>query len=82
MFRNLIKKSEKLIKLKKSKLKKLLGACVRCLFHFWYYLIKYISNLNENLFPKKVIAMPITLEFLKIVQQNHTLNYLHQTSKI
>ena len=29
------------------------------------YLIKHRANLNESLLPKKVIAMPITLEFLK-----------------
>ena len=46
------------------------------------YFIKYRSNLNENLLPKKVIAMPITHEFFKTLQQNLILNYPNQTSKI
>ena len=39
------------------------------------YLIEYRYDLNENLFLKKVIGMPIIFGFLKTLQQNLTLNY-------
>ena len=44
--------------------------------------IKYRFNLNKNLFSKKVIVMLITSKLFRILQQNLTLNYLDQTSKI
>ena len=46
------------------------------------YLIKCRFDLNENLLSKKVIAMPITHEFFKSLQQNLTLYYHEQTFNI
>ena len=51
---------------KKSKIKISLDTYV--LFFGVYmciHLIKYMYDLNENLVPKKVVAMPIAFEFLK-----------------
>ena len=65
-----------------SEIKNFLDAYFLFLVFACIYLIEYRYDLNENLFPKKVIAMPITLEFLKTLQQNLILNYRDQFSKI
>ena len=82
MFRNVIKKSNLFLLNSKNK-NKFFHKCPHLFLVFaCIYLIKYKSNLYENLFLKKVIAMLITLEFLKNLLQNLTLNFLDQTSKI
>ena len=80
MFGNLIENST--IKKKKSKIEIILGAHVSFLMFACIYLITYKCNMKKNLFPKKVIAIPITPKILITLQQNLTSNYPDQTSKI
>ena len=62
----------KIDKKKKSKIKIFLGDYILFLVLTCIYLIKYKSNLNENVF-SKVVRLLITPEFLKTLQQNLTL---------
>ena len=56
---------KKSIKIKKSKMEFSKLPKVSFLVFACIYLIKYRSDLNENLFPQKVIAIPITLNSSK-----------------